>query len=216
MRKAIMAAVLGSLIMLVSPAPAHAHADLVRSSPSNGSSVATAPSSIRITFNEPVTIDAAAILDSSGASIPSGAQVSGATMTLTPASPLRQGITTATFSVTSDDGHHVEGALSFVIGRPPAPGSAQVLTTLPSVRTTLSGSHPSRLTASFGRRAASGEVVWTSPSLEGSLTWPVRPRGKASIATGVLPFAGTWTMRATLAGPSGAIVVTTGTATLIP
>lgn len=182
----------------------------------NGSTVATAPSSIRITFNEPVTIDAAVVRDSSGVSIPSGAQVSGATMTLTPASPLRQGITTATFSVTSDDGHHVEGALSFVIGRPPVPGPAQAITTMPAVRTMLSGSHPSRLTASFGRRATSGEVVWTSPSLEGSLTWPVRQRGKASSATGVLPFAGTWTMRATLASASGAIVVTTGTATLTP
>jgi methionine-rich copper-binding protein CopC len=216
MRKAAMAAVLGSLITLVSPAPAHAHADLVRSSPANGSTVATAPSSIRITFNEPVTLDSAALLDSSGASIPHGAQVKGATVTLIPASPLRPGITAATFSVTSDDGHHVEGALSFVIGRPPTPGSVQAITTIPSVRTTLSGSHPGRLTASFGRRAASGEVVWTSPSLKGSLTWPVRPRGKTSIATGVLPFPGAWTMQATLAGPSGAIVVTTGTATLIP
>jgi methionine-rich copper-binding protein CopC len=125
MRKAFMAAVLGSLIMLVSPAPAYAHADFTRSTPANGSTVAKAPSAIRITFNEPVTIDSAKILDASGSTVPSSSAMNGAVLILTPASPLRAGITTAEFSVTSDDGHQVDGAIAFIIGKPGARGTAQ-------------------------------------------------------------------------------------------
>ena len=214
MRKALVAAVLGSLIMLVSPAPAYAHADLVRSTPSNGSVIAKAPTTIRLTFSEPVSLDSSSILDSSGAVIPSRAAMTGTVLTLTPSSALRSGITTAIFSITSDDGHQVDGAVSFVIGKPGARGPAQSIATTPSVATRLNGSRPGSLTATFANKAASGEVIWTSPSLQGSLTWPVHARGKASEASGVLPFAGDWTMRATLISAKGALVITTGTATL--
>lgn len=216
MRKALVAAVLGSLLMLVSPAPAYAHADFIRSAPVNGSTVAKAPSSIRLTFNEPVTIDSAKILDASGSTVPSSSAMNGAVLTLTPASPLRAGITTAEFSVTSDDGHQVDGAIAFIIGKPGARSAAQSVVTSPSVATRLNGSRPGALTLTLANKAASGEVIWTSPSLKGSLSWPVRARGKASEASGVLPFAGAWTMRATLVSTKGSVVITSGTATLNP
>ena len=216
MRKALVAAVLGSLLLLVSPAPAYAHADLVRSSPASGSVVTKAPSSIRLTFNEAVTIDSAEILDSAGGTVPSSAAINGAVLTLTPASPLRAGITTAEFSVTSDDGHQIEGAIAFVIGKPGARGAAQSIVTSPTVATRLNGSRPGALTLTFASKSASGEVTWTSPGLQGSLTWPVHARGKASESSGVLPFAGAWTMRATLISAKGPVVITSGTATLNP
>ena len=211
-----MAAVLGSLLMLVSPAPAYAHADFIRSAPVNGSTVAKAPSSIRITFNEPVTIDSAKILDASGSTVPSSSAMNGAVLTLTPTSPLRGGITTAEFSVTSDDGHQVDGAIAFIIGKPGARGPAQSVVTSPSVATRLNGSRPGSLTLTFANKAASGEVIWTSPDFDGSLSWPVRDRGKASESNGVLPFPGAWTMRATLVSAKGSVVITSGTATLNP
>jgi len=208
--------VLGSLLLLVSPAPAYAHADLMRSTPANGSIVATAPSSIRLTFSEPVTLDSSSLLDAGGHTVPSSATLNGAVLTVTPAARLSAGITTVSFTITSDDGHVVDGAVSFVIGKPTGTGAAQLVSTAPAIRTTLSGSHPGRLTAAFARKASSGEVVWTSPSLTGSLTWPVHASGKGSAAVGVLPFAGVWTMRATLISPTGAIVITSGNATLNP
>jgi copper transport protein len=216
MRKAFMAAVLGSLIMLVSPAPAYAHADLMRSVPANGSVVPKAPTSIRLTFNEAVTLNSSSVLDASGAVLPSLGTMSGSVLTLTPAAALRPGVTAATFSVTSEDGHRIEGAIAFVIGKPGARGSVQRIATTPAVMTTLNGSRPGALTQSFATKAISGEVMWTSPSLPGSLTWPVRAKGKMSEASGVLPFPGEWTMRATLIKAKGAVVVTTGAATLIP
>ncbi len=216
MRKALVAAVLGSLLLLVSPAPAYAHADLVRSTPSNGSLVAKAPSTIRLTFSEAVTLDASSILDASGAVVSSHGAINGTVLTLTPSSALRPGITTATFRITSNDGHQVDGAVSFVIGKPGARGPAQSIGTTPSVATRLNGSRPGALTATFANKASSGEVIWTSPSLQGSLTWPVHARGKTSEASGVLPFSGAWTMRATLISAKGALVITTGTATLTP
>jgi methionine-rich copper-binding protein CopC len=216
MRKALVAAVLGSLLLLVSPAPAYAHADLVRSTPTNGSVVAKTPSSIRLTFNEAVTIDSAEILDSAGATVPSTAAMNGAILTLTPTAPLRAGITTTAFAVTSDDGHQIEGAIAFVIGKPGARGAAQLIVTSPSIATRLNGSRPGALTLAFASKSASGEVVWTSPTFSGSLTWPVRARGKASESSGVLPFTGVWTMRATLISAKGSVVITSGTATLNP
>jgi methionine-rich copper-binding protein CopC len=216
MCKALVAAVLGSLLLLVSPAPAYAHADLIRSIPSNGSVVAKAPSTIRITFSEAVTLDDSSILDASGTVEPSRGAMNGAVLTLTPASILRPGITTATFTVTSDDGHQIDGAIAFVIGKPSAPGTSQAITTTPTVATRLNGSHPGALTATFASKATSGEVVWTSPGMTESLTWPVHAKGKVAQAIGVLPFAGSWTMRATLISGKGALVITTGTATLTP
>lgn len=216
MRHVYTAAMLGSLIMLVSPAPAYAHADFIRSAPANGSTVAKAPTFVRLTFNEPVTIDSAKILDSTGATVPSSSAMNGAVLTLTPASPLRAGITTAEFSVTSDDGHQVDGAIAFIVGKPGVRGTAQSVVTSPSVTTRLNGSRPGALTLTFANKAASGEVVWTSPGIDGLLSWPVRARGKASDASGVLPFAGVWTMRATLVSAKGSVVITSGTATLNP
>jgi methionine-rich copper-binding protein CopC len=216
MRKALVAAVLGSLLLLVSPAPAYAHADLMRSIPANGSVVAKAPSAIRLTFSEPVILDSSSLLDAGGHTVPSRATLNGAVLTVTPESRLVPGITVVTFGITSDDGHQIEGAISFVIGKTVATGSPQPISTAPEVRTQLSGSRPGRLTAAFARKASSGEVIWTSPSLSGSLTWPVHASGKGSAAVGVLPFAGAWTMRATLISPTGAIVITSGTATLNP
>jgi methionine-rich copper-binding protein CopC len=216
MRKALVAAVLGSLLLLVSPAPAFAHADFLRSAPANGSTVAKAPSSIRLTFNEAVTIDSAAILDSSGSTVPSSAAMNGAILTLTPSTPLSAGITTATFSVISDDEHQIEGAIAFVIGKSGARGAAQSIVTSPAVVTRLNGSRPGALTLTFASKLTSGEVTWTSPGLKGSLTWPVRARGKASESSGVLPFAGVWTMRATLISAKGSVAITSGTATLNP
>jgi methionine-rich copper-binding protein CopC len=216
MRKALGAAVLGSLIMLVSPAPAYAHADLVRSSPANGSVVAQAPSTIRLTFSEAVTLDSAGILDASAHSVPARGSVEGPVLTLTPSTPLRPGVTTVTFVVTSDDGHQIGGAIAFVIGKPVARGARQSITTTPAILTRLNGSRPGALTASFATKATTGEVVWTSPSLDGELTWPVHARGKGAESSGVLPFAGAWSMKATLVSAKGAIVVTSGTATLHP
>jgi methionine-rich copper-binding protein CopC len=216
MRKALVAAVLGSLLLLVSPAPAFAHADLIRSTPSNGSVVSQAPSTIRLTFSETVTLDSAVILDASGASLPARGVIDGAVLTLTPASPLRPGATTVTFEVTSDDGHQFNGAIAFVIGKPGPRGPAQSIQTTPMVITQLLGSRPGYLTVSFGRKATSGEVVWTSPNLKGSLTWHVHARGMKSEATGVLPFPGAWSMKATLVSAKGALVITSGTATLHP
>lgn len=216
MRKALVAAVLGSLLIVVSPAPAFAHADLVRSTPSSGSIVAKAPSTIRLTFSEPVSLDSAEILDSSGSSVPARSVMDGAVLSLTPLSPLSPGTIAITYAITSDDGHQVEGALSFIIGKPGVRGSAQAIATSPSVTTRLHGSRPGALITTFAYKATSGEVIWTSPNLKGSLSWPVHARGKNSEARGVLPFAGAWTMRATLVSAKGALVITTGTATLTP
>ena len=55
MRLALVAAVLGSLALLVNPTPAFAHADVQVSSPRNGAELSVAPKKVVITFTEAVT-----------------------------------------------------------------------------------------------------------------------------------------------------------------
>lgn len=209
MRRALGAALLGSLIIMVSPAAAHAHADVTSSNPRNGAQLAVAPATITITFGEPVTLDAQrpAVVNSAGVTLPSTATLSGTRMILTPSRALSRGNYAVTWHVISDDGHPVAGAISFTVGKPGPRGTKVALTTTPAIGTVLSGRRTGPLTVTFAHAATSGEVEWTNPALPEPLTWAVTGSGRSATATGVLPVAGTWTMTADLVGKDYAIVV---------
>lgn len=212
MRRALGAALLGSLIIMVNPAVAHAHADVTSSSPRNGAQVASAPKVITVTFGEPVTLDdqKPAIVNNAGAVVPSSATMSGTRLTVTPSRSLARGSYAVTWHVVSDDGHPVSGAISFTVGKPGPRGPRIALSTTPAVPTVLSGSRSGPLTVTFAHPATSGEVEWTNPHLLEPITWHVVGAGRTSSASGVLPVAGTWTMTATLEGKDYSIVVLKG------
>lgn len=214
MRRALVAAVLGSLILVVGPAPAFAHADMDTSTPANGAIVAKAPRTITLAFSEPVEVDTVQVLDAQARPVASSAKASGASVIVTPAAPLPTGPITTQWKVRSDDGHVVTGAVSFIVGSAPSTGRPVSITTTPSVRTVLSGQRAGRLTVALTTAATSGEVAWSTPALAGPITWTARGNGRAATAAGVLPFAGIWTMQATLVGKAGSVIVTTGTVNL--
>jgi len=217
-KRAFAVAVLGSLILLVSPAPAFAHAELLRSNPRNGSVVAASPRTITLTFGEGVTMAQTApqLTDASGAVIPVAADLRGPSLDITPSRTLRRGPATVTYHVLSEDGHEVAGAVTFVVRNAGPRGSAVAMSTTPAVPTTLNGRRPGQLTVSLARPATSGQVVWTSPNLAEPITWRVTSDGNSSVATGVLPRSGPWQMAATLQGKGFTVLVVRGSVTLSP
>ncbi|MBT0567844.1 copper resistance CopC/CopD family protein [Williamsia sp. CHRR-6] len=114
----------------VSPAPASAHATLSSSNPADGSRVETAPTEVRLVFDEAVRVGggATAVISSTGGRADAGParQIDGTTLVI----PLRAGLPraayTATWRVVSADSHVVTGSISFGVGQDAvgAPGGA--------------------------------------------------------------------------------------------
>ncbi len=101
-------------------APAGAHARLVGSSPSADATVPTAPSEVRLTFDESVSVtdDGVRVLGPDGTDLStSAAQSAGATSVVRSidAGAIR-GSVTVSYRVLSADGHVVSGSFSFSIG----------------------------------------------------------------------------------------------------
>jgi methionine-rich copper-binding protein CopC len=134
--KTLCAAIFVAVALIVAPT-ASAHAYLIASDPAADAALATGPSQVRATFNEPLQTAFASMtvigpdgnLWSTGEPRVQGAVVSVDVMPLGPA-----GVYTVNYRVTSEDGHPVSGSWSFKLttrgtGRPgPAattpPGSA--------------------------------------------------------------------------------------------
>jgi len=102
---------------------ADAHAVLERSVPAPGERLETAPTEIRLEFNEPVdaSVGFVRVLDSRSAKAADGApEALDGGRTLRLALPrLGEGLYTVTYRVLSSDGHVVAGSLVFVVGNPP-------------------------------------------------------------------------------------------------
>jgi copper transport protein len=121
-RRTLAAVVLAAVaVLLLAPAsPAQAHAVLTGSNPSAGEELATAPSEVRLTFNEPVsaTDEALRVFDADATRIDDG-PVDGAdgdvvAVTLPP--DLDDGAYVAVYRVVSDDSHPIAGVITFTVG----------------------------------------------------------------------------------------------------
>ncbi len=215
MRKALAAVVLGSLTLIVNPASASAHADLQTSTPTNGSVMSVAPKKVVLTFSEPVELQEAQLLNSSLHIIESSSVISGSLLTITPSAKLSTGSIAAQWKVKSDDGHVISGAIAFIIGIVSKQQVTTPINTSPVMTTTLSGNRSGLLTITLASKATTGDIEWTNPALNGPITWRTSSNGKQAKATGVLPFAGSWKMTATLINKGGSVLMTTGTANLV-
>ncbi|HWK93014.1 MAG TPA: copper resistance protein CopC [Luteimicrobium sp.] len=141
---AALLALVGALLVVGGSAPAaRAHASVVGTSPANGAEVSVRPTSVRVTFDEPVTLAGglagASVLDGSGARVDVGRpRLDAARRTLT--IPLERGLPRgayiASWSVVSADTHPVGGSIEFGYGTPAAT-SASPAPTGPSPTLTL-------------------------------------------------------------------------------
>jgi copper transport protein len=112
-----------------------AHASLVAADPADGSVLATAPKTVHLRFNEPVTPAAISLVDASGR-IRDDVAVHAVDQTITMTSPetLPHGTQIVSYRIISADGHPVAGSLVFSIGEvtgaapaPAADGARAVL-----------------------------------------------------------------------------------------
>ncbi|MEU7384794.1 MULTISPECIES: copper resistance protein CopC [unclassified Streptomyces] len=119
-RRGALSAVLAILVILLAPAPASAHAELLESTPANGERLTSAPNEVRLRFSEGVFL------------VPDGIRLLGPRGTLTGPDDVRTdgpdevvlrvprtldaGLYTVLWRVVSEDSHPVRGALVFGIG----------------------------------------------------------------------------------------------------
>jgi copper resistance protein C len=120
------ATVAACVALLLGAAPAFAHTRLESSDPADKSSVDTAPESVSLTFNEDISAEFASMSVvgpdgtnyATGPVSATGGQVSTAVSPLGPAGAYEIG-----YRVVSDDGHPVQGKVTFTLTTP-GPGAA--------------------------------------------------------------------------------------------
>ncbi|GIJ24096.1 transport integral membrane protein [Micromonospora lutea] len=117
---AALATLFGLLAAVVPAAPAAAHAVLLGSDPVDGAVLASAPSEVTLTFNEPVMVrpDGVRLLDAAGAELSTDSRSVDTTVVLTVPPDLVDGTYIVAFRVVSADSHPISGGFSFVVGTP--------------------------------------------------------------------------------------------------
>jgi methionine-rich copper-binding protein CopC len=132
---ALLLALLGGLVLLVGPGVgvASAHAELLGTTPGDGSVLSQTPTAVVLTFDEPVQPQGATIVVTApgGSRVAAGAAVlAGNTVRSSIHSLPAAGTYSVAYRVVSDDGHPVEGQFSFAARAPAtqhaAAGSAVV------------------------------------------------------------------------------------------
>ena len=122
---ALTVAAAGALV-LVTGAPAAAHASLLSTSPDDGSVVRAAPDQIVLTFNEPIRTepDSVRAFTADGSDWKVDFQGEDNRLVVTPDEDPGTGTVVVAWKVISADGHEVGGSLSFSIGAPTAGAAA--------------------------------------------------------------------------------------------
>jgi copper transport protein len=127
-------ALTAALTLVLDPARADAHAELISTEPAAGEHLATAPDEVVLHFSEAVNLgdDLVRVLDSSGEPVDAGdpEHLDGERSSVAlPLPPLDDGAYVVSWRVTSSDGHPVGGAFTFRVGdaSATAPGEDQAL-----------------------------------------------------------------------------------------
>ncbi|HEX5811844.1 MAG TPA: copper resistance CopC family protein, partial [Pseudonocardia sp.] len=110
------ATVAACLALLLGAAPASAHTRLESSNPTDKSSVDAAPESVSLTFNEDISAEFAtmSVVGPDGTNYQSGQVSAAGGQVSTAVSPLGPaGVYQIGYRVVSDDGHPVQGKVSF-------------------------------------------------------------------------------------------------------
>ena len=187
----VMAAAIAAAIT-TAPTPALAHASAVAVSPAQGAVLTSSPSLARVNFNESVTggSDAVRVVNSAGKTMSSAARVVGSIATA-PVSRLSAGRYAVTWNVVSEDGHRVTQASGFSVAlRDPV--AEPVTLSLSGRSIDLSGDRVGTRTLALGGtlKRAIGQVEWRFPGMSAPFVWKL----SAGRATGMLPFAGTYSV----------------------
>ena len=125
---------LSLLFTLLLAVPALAHASLLTSEPTDGSVVATAPSTFTLTFNEPVSPTVLSLIEPGGQAVPLDHPHLADDVVSVPMPPaLADGSYALSWRVISADGHPIGGSVVFSIGAPSTANQPQVAPTFDPV-----------------------------------------------------------------------------------
>jgi len=156
---AVLGLLLGVLSSLVTALGADAHAALRSVSPADGATVRSAPASVVLTFDEPISTSFATVTVTGpdGDAGNGRPKVDGTTVSLPLDSSLPNGTYKVAFRVVSEDGHPVSDTSTFRLAAPvptsssasPTTGSSvPTMTPLPQSSTSSASGTPSAATAS--------------------------------------------------------------------
>jgi copper transport protein len=131
-----LAALVAAIGLLLAAAPAGAHARLEATAPTDGAALTHLPTTVRLTFDEAIVLDGSSIIAEQGTrSVPLVDLVmehGGAVLRGTVPSGLADEPTAFRWSVVSDDGHVVTGALRVGVAGGAPPTGASVATPRPT------------------------------------------------------------------------------------
>ncbi|HOZ56829.1 MAG TPA: copper resistance protein CopC [Nakamurella multipartita] len=184
-RRVLLLLVVSTLVTVGLAGPALAHTTLIGSDPADGAVLTAAPTTVTLTFDDPLA-DFEPVLTvtgpdgvtyQSGSPTVDGTRLSNAVNALPVA-----GTYTVAYRVVSDDGHPVEGTVSFTLAAQaiaPAPAPATSTGTSPAAgsSTAAGGTSPSSAATST---VSSSETSAVSSTAGTSSTDPVAPAGNSS------------------------------------
>ncbi|MER7002855.1 copper resistance protein CopC [Dactylosporangium sp. NPDC000555] len=194
---AVLAVLLTPLVaVLLWATPAQAHAYVLSVDPAHESQLRTAPSAVRVTFSEPVTLpsapDAASVIDEEGRRVDTGParlEPGRHTLVIGLRAGLPHGVYIVSWSVVSADTHPVGGSIEFGYGVPATAASAPAAGGAPSTGWELAVAAAKALVY-LGLVAALGLVpaalVLGADERERQVLWRAARIGAAVVAAGSL------------------------------
>lgn len=187
-----------TLLLGAFPRSADAHASTTATSPANGAALGASPATVSVSFNESVTTTSSRIqiVNADGRVVPSTwrSADAGKRHELIPSKALAPGSYALRWSVTSEDGHIVTGAVSFNVRRADATKkNTRVKLSAGAAGTdiTIGTNKAGRTTVTAAGRKFT-TIEFTNKTLGATLRYPF----VAGTATVVLPSKGTWTVTA--------------------
>ncbi len=134
-RRTLAATLVAGLALLLTATPALAHAKLDSTTPAQGARLATPPTTVSLTFAEPVTVGATpiAVTGPGGVSWTVGkASITDSTVSAPVTATGPAGAYTLAYTVISDDGDAVSGKVAFTLTTAPTTTPAPVPSTSPA------------------------------------------------------------------------------------
>jgi copper transport protein len=129
-RRLLAALPLAAGLLLLLAAPASAHASLISTDPLGGAELTAAPSSVSVTFNEPVRAGTGdlRVQDADGHRVDRGTvtRLDGGRTVRVEVASLDRGTYVTTWRVVSPDSHPVSGGVAWQVGSGPTPDQAQL------------------------------------------------------------------------------------------
>ena len=117
--RAALLAGIAVLLMLLGAGPAWAHATLEGTDPADGTLLSTAPSTVTLTFSEPVRVDDGGVrlLTAAGDELPGTVTTVDNRVVITPTADLGTGTVIVSWQVISADSHPISGGFTFAVGQ---------------------------------------------------------------------------------------------------